>query len=60
MLHVAHSTYEWAKKVFIISSDTDVFSLALHFWDKLKAYGLQVPMNNLLDLIKYFVARTHE
>lgn len=39
--HARHAVENGTKRVVIISNDTDVVILALHYWSLLKAHGLQ-------------------
>ena len=42
IIHIFHCCLMKRKKVFILSTDTDVFVLALNFMSKFEAYGLNV------------------
>ncbi|KAJ8672698.1 hypothetical protein QAD02_003958 [Eretmocerus hayati] len=41
MLHIAHCSSEKNKKIYLLSSDTDVLVLALNFWTTFSAGGLE-------------------
>ncbi|KAJ8671942.1 hypothetical protein QAD02_003201 [Eretmocerus hayati] len=50
MLHIAHCSTEGNKKIYLLSSDTDVLVLALNYWTTFSAKGLEVPNSFLFKL----------
>ncbi|XP_033212364.1 uncharacterized protein LOC117169963 [Belonocnema kinseyi] len=41
ILHINDCCYEGARNILLLSSDTDILTLALNFWDTFKSNGLQ-------------------
>ena len=51
IIHIFQSCYEQINKVFVLSSDTDVFVLLRHYWDTFKSKNLQVFFTHKIYLI---------
>lgn len=47
MLHIQHSIIEGSRRIYVVSSDTDVIVLALNFWRQFETAGVKVQLQEL-------------